>query len=73
MSLEFDDYPLDYYQEYLNNVRSVTLEDIKRVADRYLKPESMSVMVLADTSAIVGSLSDFGDVTYLKLEEPKTD
>ena len=73
MSLEFDDYPLDYYQEYLNNIRSVTLEDIKRVADKYLKPESMSVMVLADTSAIVGSLSDFGDVTYLELEEPKTD
>jgi predicted Zn-dependent peptidase len=73
MSLEFDDYPRDYYQEYLNNVRSVTLDDIKKVAEKYLKPESMSVMVLADTSAIVGSLSDFGDVTYLKLEEPKTD
>lgn len=73
MSLEFDDYPPDYYQEYLNNIRAVTLDDIKRVADKYLKPESMSVMVLADTSAIVGSLSDFGNVTYLELEEPKTD
>lgn len=73
MSLEFDDYPPDYYQEYLNNIRAVTLDDIKRVADKYLKPESMSVMVLADTSAVVGSLSDFGDVTYLELKEPKTD
>jgi predicted Zn-dependent peptidase len=73
MSLEFDEYPPDYYQEYLKNIGSVTLEDIKRVADTYLKPESMSIMVLADTSAIVGSLSDFGDVTYLELEEPKTD
>jgi hypothetical protein len=43
------------------------------VAYKYLKPQSISIMVLADTSAIAGSLSDFGDVTYLELKEPKTD
>ncbi len=73
MELEFDGFPPDYYNNYLDNIRKVTPGDIERVAEKYLKPESMTIMVLADTSQIEGDLSDFGKVTYLKLEEPKVD
>ncbi|MEE9554643.1 MAG: pitrilysin family protein [candidate division Zixibacteria bacterium] len=73
MNLEFDDYPPNYYNKYLDNVRSVTIEDIKTVAEKYLKPESMTIMVLADTSKIEADLSDFGKVTNLELKEPKVD
>ena len=73
MGLEFDGYPLDYYKNYLDNVKAVTLEDIKTVAEKYLKPESLTIMVLGDTSQIEGDLSDFGKVTILELEEPKVD
>lgn len=70
MSLEYDDYPADYYQTYLDNIRSVTREDIERVADKYLHPDSMTIMVVADTSAIEGDLSEFGKVTYMELKDP---
>jgi zinc protease len=73
MSLEYDGYPLDYYQKYLNNIRSVTREDMKRVAEKYLKPDQMTIMVLADTSKVVGSLQDFGPVQNIKIEEPKVE
>ena len=73
MSLEYDHYPLDYYQNYLQNIRDVTLDDIKRVADKYIMPDSMTIVVLADTSAVVGNLSDFGKVTNIQLEEPDVD
>jgi zinc protease len=73
MSLEYDHYPPDYYQKYLQNIRAVTLDDIKKVAEKYIKPDSMTIVVLADTSAIVGDLSDFGKVTNLQLEEPDVD
>lgn len=73
MSLEYDHYPPDYYQDYLQNVRAVTRDDIRNVAEKYIKPDSMTIIVLADTSAIVGSLSDFGKVTNLQLEEPDVD
>jgi zinc protease len=73
MSLEYDDYPPDYYQKYLDNIRAVTLDDIRRVADKYIKPDSMTIVVVADTSAIVGDLSDFGTVTRLELEAPNVD
>jgi zinc protease len=73
MSLEYDGYPLDYYQKYLNNIRSVTREDMQRVAEKYLKPDQMTILVLADTSKIVGDLHDFGKVQYIQLEEPKVE
>jgi zinc protease len=73
MSLEYDGYPADYYQKYLDNIRAVTREDMKRVADEYLKPDQMTIMVLADTSKIVGDLHDFGKVQYIQLEDPKVE
>jgi len=70
MSLEYDNYPADYYQTYLDNIRAVTLEDIKRVADKYLHPDSMTVMMVADTSSFNDDLSEFGKVSYLELKDP---
>ncbi len=73
MGLEFNDYPPDYYNKYLDNVRSVTIEDIKTVAEKYLKPESMTIMVVADLRKIEADLSDFGEVTIIELQEPIID
>jgi predicted Zn-dependent peptidase len=73
MSLEYDGYPLDYYQKYMANVRAVTVEDMRRVAEKYLKPQELSIMILADTSKIVGDLGDFGPVQFIPLQEPKVD
>ncbi len=73
MSLEYDGYPSDYYQKYLANIRAVTREDMKRVADKYLKPDQMTYMVLTDTSKTTGDLHDFGKVQYIKLEDPKVE
>ncbi len=74
MSLEYDDYPLDYYQKYLENIRSVTLDDIKRVAEKYLDPDSMSILIVADTSKFEKQdFTDFGNVIYAALKDPKID
>jgi len=70
MSLEYDDYPENYYRTYLDNIRSITLEDIRRVAQKYLHPDSMTIMIVADTSSLESDLSEFGEVTYLELKEP---
>jgi len=70
MSLEYDHYPADYYQTYLDNIRSVTLEDIERVAEKYLHPDSMTIMMVADTSEFKDDISEFGEVTYLELKDP---
>jgi zinc protease len=71
MSLEYDGYPLDYYQKYIDNIKAVSIEDMRRVAEKYLHPDQMTIMVVADTSKIVGNLSDFGKVEYITLKDPK--
>jgi zinc protease len=73
MSLEYDGYPADYYQKYLDKVRAVTIQDMQRVAQKYLNPDSMTIVVLIDTTKVVGKLSDFGKVNYITLEEPKVE
>jgi predicted Zn-dependent peptidase len=70
MSLEYDDNPPDYYQTYLDNIRAVTLEDIQRVAEKYLHPDSMTIMMVADTSSLEDDLSEFGEMTYMELKDP---
>jgi len=70
MSLEYDNYPEDYYQKYLDNIRAVTPEDIQRVAQIYLHPDSMSVMLVIDTTKLEGDLSEFGKVAYIELRKP---
>ncbi|MGE5361257.1 MAG: M16 family metallopeptidase [Bacteroidales bacterium] len=42
---EMDGRPATYYETYLDRYRKVTIADIKRVAQKYLKPENMIIMV----------------------------
>ncbi|MBZ5498586.1 MAG: insulinase family protein [Acidobacteriia bacterium] len=44
-SLEFNGRPADYYETYLAKYEKVTLADIKRVAQKYLRPSDMVIMV----------------------------
>ncbi len=46
--LEFDRRPRDYYDTYLARYRKVTLADVRRVAKKYLQPESLIVLVTGD-------------------------
>jgi len=43
--LEFDGRPMDYYDTYISRYEKLTVEDIKRMADKYLRPDKMIIMV----------------------------
>jgi predicted Zn-dependent peptidase len=44
-SLEFSGRPMDYYETYVAKYQKVTLADIKRVAQKYLRPSDMVIMI----------------------------
>jgi predicted Zn-dependent peptidase len=44
-SLEFNGRPMNYYETYVAKYEKVTLADIKRVAQKYLRPSDMVIMV----------------------------
>lgn len=73
MSLEYNGYPLDYYKHYLDYYRSLTAEDIKEAANKYLKPDSLSFIVVGNPDTYENSLDEFGPITNIDLSEPVLD
>jgi predicted Zn-dependent peptidase len=73
MNLEYDNMPRDYYEAYLDNIRSVTKKDVLRVADEYLDIDSMTFLVVGNSSGFDGPLDEFGEITVLELRDPVID
>jgi predicted Zn-dependent peptidase len=44
-NLEFNNRPMDYFDTYVERYEAVTVEDIQRVAQEYLRPENLIIMV----------------------------
>jgi predicted Zn-dependent peptidase len=46
------DLPADYYATYADRVRAVTAADVRRVADKYIQPDKLAVVVVGDRKTI---------------------
>lgn len=73
MNLEFFDRPRDYLKTYLDNIRKVTKPDIQRVAQKYLKPKELTIVVVGNTPQFSGQLNALGRVMEIPLTPPKVD
>jgi zinc protease len=54
--------PDDYFNNYIASVRAVKLEDLNRVANRYLDPSRMAILVVGDRKVIEPGLCSLTDV-----------
>ncbi|MBW2561963.1 MAG: insulinase family protein, partial [Deltaproteobacteria bacterium] len=61
MMLEHDGLPDNFLTTYKNNIEKVGLDDLRKVASRYLSEESRVVLVLGDRERFDRPLSSFGD------------
>ncbi len=48
--------PLDYYNNYVQNVEAVTLADVSRVAQQYINPGSLAIVIVGDRKTIEQAL-----------------
>ncbi len=53
----------DYYDTYIETVRSLTKEDINRAADMYLKPDVVLLSVSGNTEVLPDELAGLGEIT----------
>ena len=64
--------PDDYFNNYIQRVRAVTLADVQRVANRYLDPSKMAILVVGDRKVIepgLRSLEAVGTtITFVDME-----
>ena len=49
----------DYLKTYVQNVNAVTPEEVQRMAQEYVKPEEMTIVVVGDKAKISDQLSKF--------------
>ncbi len=47
-----------YFNEYIRKVNAVTLEDVNRVANKYLTPDKMAILIVGDRNVIEPKLRE---------------
>lgn len=47
------DLPDDYLQTYRENVSRVTIEDVQRVAQKYIHPENLAIIIVGDAGEVL--------------------
>lgn len=52
----------DYYNEYLQRLEAVTIEDVQAAAQKYFQAENLTIAVVGKASDIEGGLEKFGEV-----------
>ncbi|MBP1753018.1 MAG: zinc-dependent peptidase, family [Geobacteraceae bacterium] len=69
--LEYYGYPREYLDNFRKNISRVTKDDVLRVAKKYLRPEAMTLVVVGDEKKFDKPLSNFGEVSEIRLNETK--
>ncbi|MGD8780577.1 MAG: insulinase family protein [Ignavibacteria bacterium] len=66
LSMERYNLPKDYYKTYLQRLNAVTVEDIKKVAKKYIKPNNMNIVVVGKADEIAENIKSFSIAGKLK-------
>jgi predicted Zn-dependent peptidase len=48
--------PLDYYNNYVQNIEAITQADVRRVAREYINPGSLAIVIVGDRKSIESGL-----------------
>ncbi len=56
--------PKDYFKGYLKRINAVTADDVKRVANKYMKPDNIHIVVVGNAAEVGPKLERFGNVMY---------
>lgn len=59
--------PADYYKNYLKSIAAVTPDDIEHVAQRYITPEQVNIVLVGNSKVFAAQLSPFGKVRYVDI------
>jgi zinc protease len=71
MRYEYYGYPEDFLFRYQQGVKATTIEDVQRVAQKYLQPDRIVTLVVGNASAIQPPLTTLsGNVTSLDITIP---
>ncbi len=62
IAIELYQLPKNYYNKYRENVRRVTARDVRAVANKYIDPENLSIVLSGNSREIASRMKRFGEV-----------
>ena len=69
VAIAFDNLPKDFLEIYRERITAVTLEEVNAVAQKYLHPDQMLLVVVGNSENFDSPLSQWGPVEEISLEE----
>ena len=70
MTYEYYGYPKDFLQQTKENIEKVTKEDVRRVANKYLQPDKVRILVVGNVEDFDEPLSVLGTVNEIDITIP---
>ena len=70
VTLAFYGYPPDFLEKYKDGIEKVTSADVARVANKYIDPSKLAIVVVGNEAELTPPLSKLGKVTALDITIP---
>jgi zinc protease len=70
MTYEFYGYPADFLERYRAGIAKVSIEDVSRVAGKYVHKDKLAILVVGKAADFDKPLSTYGPVTNLDITIP---
>jgi zinc protease len=70
MTYEFFGYPSDFLEKFRAGIEKVTVQDVARVAEKYVHKDRLAILVVGNAPDFDRPLSSFGPVTTLDVSIP---
>lgn len=73
MNNEYRGLPEDAFDEFVEGVRNTTVEDIQEMAQNYLRPDEVQILVVGNKEELGDQLEELGEVNELDISIPQPD
>ncbi|MEL7832374.1 pitrilysin family protein [Fodinibius sp. Rm-B-1B1-1] len=71
MSNEYRGLPANAFEQYIEGVKATTIEDVQAVAQEYLDPDNLQILVVGNKEEIGDQLQKYGNVNEIDISIPE--
>ncbi|MGM0546004.1 MAG: M16 family metallopeptidase [Bacteroidota bacterium] len=71
MSNDYRGLPKNAFEQYIEEVQETTIEDVQEVAQKYLDPDNLQILVVGNKEEIGDQLEKYGDVNEVDISIPE--
>ncbi|HLR26295.1 MAG TPA: pitrilysin family protein, partial [Fodinibius sp.] len=71
ISNEYRGLPADAFEQFIEGIKSTTVEDVQKMAQKYLHPDKLQILVVGNKDELGNQLQQFGDVNTIDISIPQ--